>query len=443
MSVSARARDWAYRVPRRRWAFVRYRHALESAPWADPEAMDRTRIAALRRVLEASAAVPFQVDRFREAGLRPEDVTSLDDLGRLRPVTKAEMLAAEHRGLRVRNPGDHVLVLGTSGSSGQPFRFAVDPMFHSRSDATRAYVYRRCGFRRGVALELYAAAGSKPGRDPGVSGFARHILDYGLDPEARALAAVDLNPDLVYGNRSHLLEMADALERLGRRLPNVKHVVSSSETLGVDDRARIKSFYGVAPCDLYGLAEVAAICFETAPGSVYRVIEPRVVMEVLVDGRPALPGEMGEIVVTALDNLTTPFIRYATGDLATLDERSASSGRSGMLIARIDGRLVDTIRRPDGTPVTYWALGTSATWSNPAVAGKIRQWQVEQTGPSSITVRVVPVPSEMLDDEGRRHIVSRVSEAVGPSFEVHLLEVTSIGLEPNGKFKAVRVAPTP
>lgn len=402
--------------------------------------MDRARDAALQRLIDtASTRVPFQRERFRAAGLRPQDLRTISALHRLPPVSKSDLLAADPHDLRDAEAGDRLLLLSTSGSSGNPFGFAVDPFFHSRSDAVRAFVYRRCGFRSGTTLELYAAPGAAQTRDRGVAGFARHIVDYGLDPEVRARAAADIDPDLLYGNRSHLLEMAATLERLGLRLPNVRFVISSSEALGDVDRDRLATFFGAAPCDLYGLAELSTVCFQSAPDSVYTVVEPRVVMEVLVDGRPARPGETGEIVVTSLDNHTMPFIRYATGDLATLAEHGAPSGTAGMLVSRIEGRLVDTIRRRDGSPVTYWALGTSATWSAPVVAGKVRQWQVEQQSDDSVIVRIVPTVRGVIDDPARAHLARRIADALGPPYAVHVEEVDAIEAEPNGKFKAVRV----
>ena len=39
-------------------------------------------------------------------------------------------------------------------------------------------------------------------------------------------------------------------------------------------------------------------------------------VEIVRDGRPALPGETGDLVVTNLCNLGMPFIRYQVGDAA-------------------------------------------------------------------------------------------------------------------------------
>ena len=57
------------------------------------------------------------------------------------------------------------------------------------------------------------------------------------------------------------------------------------------------------------------------------------------DGKPAEPGEVGEVVVTDLNNNCLPFIRYRIGDLAVAmdPERECTCGRGAP-------------RRPPGGP---------------------------------------------------------------------------------------------
>ena len=53
------------------------------------------------------------------------------------------------------------------------------------------------------------------------------------------------------------------------------------------------------------------------------------VVELLTDGRPTEPGEVGEILVTDLNNFSVPLIRYRIGDLAVaVDESEAMIRRA-------------------------------------------------------------------------------------------------------------------
>ena len=75
-------------------------------------------------------------------------------------------------------------------------------------------------------------------------------------------------------------------------------------------------------------------------------------VEILKDGKPAKPGESGEIVITDLNNYGMPFIRYKNGDIAVQSDNACSCGRGLPLIHDIDGRKMDTITAFDGKVVS-------------------------------------------------------------------------------------------
>jgi phenylacetate-CoA ligase len=77
-----------------------------------------------------------------------------------------------------------------------------------------------------------------------------------------------------------------------------------------------------------------------------------VLVEIIKDGRPVRPGEMGEIVITRLDNFAMPFIRYRVGDLGVMASSSCECGRSLPLLQKIEGRIQDAIVTNDGRIVS-------------------------------------------------------------------------------------------
>lgn len=427
-----------YRGPRRRYAYARYRRFLNSAPWDDHDEMETLQSTLLAKLLsDAVTNIPFQRKRFNRAGIDPARVRTIGDLAALPPTSKTEMLAAGYPALVNPALGKRLMWPLTSGTSGEPFKFAVDPFFHSRSDAVRGYVYELDGFSSGVAVEMYLGRGATGERDPGIGSFDRHIIGYGGRIEDRSAAIMSINPHLLYGNASQLLELADYLSATNQHLERVAHVISSSEPLHVEHRRRFMECFGARVRDVYGLAEVSGFCFEREPGHGYSVVEPRAIVEILVDGKPAESGELGEVVVTSLDNAAMPFIRFATGDLATLAPTSAESGRPGMLLADIQGRAVDSIRRPDGSLVPYGPLG-NAPWGLPEVLGKVIRWQIIQEQPDVVRVRIVPRDGN-IDAPVLQAIDAALSDALGPSMRLIVESVGDIAFEPNGKFRAIKV----
>jgi phenylacetate-CoA ligase len=161
------------------------------------------------------------------------------------------------------------------------------------------------------------------------------------------------------------------------------------------------------------------------------------VVEVVVRGetadgtRLAAPGEVGEVVVTDLHNLAMPFIRYATGDLATAaDDSPCRCGRGLPRIASVQGRIADVLEDGDGHQVSAVAVFTAFVGLAPAV----RQYQAVQRADRSLTVRVVPTAK--FDDSSRMRI-HRHCEHYLPGVPVTVDLVDAIDPGPGGKRRFV------
>ena len=75
---------------------------------------------------------PFWTQRFSDAGLAADDVTSVRDLSRLPPVTKADLAADQDRsppyGTNLTEPlSAYCRLHQTSGTTGQPLRWLDTP----------------------------------------------------------------------------------------------------------------------------------------------------------------------------------------------------------------------------------------------------------------------------------------------------------------------------
>lgn len=421
---------------RHRRAHVRYLRFLERAPWDDRQAMDELRSRLLAALVADAVRLPFHAERFAAAGIRPEAVRTIDDLAGLPILTKQELNAVP-RTERFDGSGrfGRTVVRGTSGTSAESFLFDVEELFDARTAAVRTFIFNQAGLRSGLVLETFHGDGIRRLRSNPRFRIAQ--MGYKVPLERQLEVLRELGPDALYGNRAALIRYADALGADDGPPVRIGHLLSTAELLLPPDRTRLAAELSAEVHDLYGAAECPTTAFQLHWEATFRVLDPRVILEVLVDGRPCGPGESGDVVVTALDSGCAPFIRYATGDVVTLAPDSPPSGSAGMRLAHLQGRRLDVVRRPDGSAVFWPQLIDETLWSRPDVADAVGGYQFVQARTGELRVLLQPrnevVPMGLL-----REIEARVGAALGPEVRIELEQVDDIPHEPNGKFRAIR-----
>src|SRR5690606_5480525 len=102
--------------------------------------------------------------------------------------------------------------------------------------------------------------------------------------------------------------------------------------------------------------EMGPIAAECPAGSMH-LLTTNVHIEIVRDGRPVAPGELGEIVATTLVNRGMPLVRCRIGDLGALSPDPCVCGRPQPVLAELQGRAADLVFRTDGTPLPGSELG--------------------------------------------------------------------------------------
>ena len=124
----------------------------------------------------------------------------------------------------------------------------------------------------------------------------------------------------------------------------VNAVVSSAQMLPTDSKNIIEQNLKTKVYDKYGSREFSGIAYQCKIQDGYHIVAENYILEILKDGKPAMPGETGEVVITDLNNYCMPFIRYRIGDLATAsDGTPCKCGRGLPKIQRIQGRVQSII----------------------------------------------------------------------------------------------------
>jgi phenylacetate-CoA ligase len=163
---------------------------------------------------------------------------------------------------------------------------------------------------------------------------------------------IDLKSTVLCATSSYALLLAEEIEKRGvRGKIALKKGVIGSERWGEKMRERIKGELGVELYDIYGLTEVygpgIGMSCPCSSGMhmwtdyfYYEIIDPKTLA-------PAVPGEIGELVITTLEKEGAPLIRYRTHDLTRerTDECHCTGPAAGF--PRIDtliGRSDDMVK---------------------------------------------------------------------------------------------------
>lgn len=406
---------------------------LNRQQWAaEDDLRDLRFVKARGQIVRAWRYSPFYRERFKSVGFQPNDFRTLDDLRRLPVVTKAELTAAGEEAYCEDRKKSSRVWLKTSGSSGSPLSLPFTRADKARRALKELRALLANGYSFGDRMMILVEPRCLVEKQAWMQklGFLRREYVSIFAEESQQLAKMrSLRPQVVYGYTSTLRILADAILSDGARLSRPKILVSSAELLDLSTRRLLKEAFGVEPVDFYGSMEFGWIAWQCSERRGYHVNSDCLIVESLRDGRPAEPGQEGELVVTNLHSDAAPLIRYATGDAGVLGREKCSCGRSLPLLTAISGRLVDFLVRPDGHKLSPYVV-TCAIEDVPGV----RQFQVVQTSPDEVTVHLIASTDRSTVEQVR----TAVASAMGIGTRIVVEQASSLSPEPNGKFKVVK-----
>lgn len=422
-----------------------YLAQLERSQYLSPAAVRGYQEHRLRRLIEHAY---YNVSYYRlamdRAGVKPEDVTSLDDLAKLPLLSKDDCRRHLYKGLLANRlePPD-ILRITTSGSTGEPFVCYADrKQLEIRFAATlrsMAWTGYRFGDRQvrlwhqtlgmsrwQVFKERLDALLSRRSFVP--------VFEIRESNVRRMLRRVRrMRPALIDGYAEAFNLLAAYVGPGERQGAPVKGIMSSAQTLPEQSRATIEEAFGCKVFDKYGSREFSGIAYECEAHDGHHVVAESYIVEILRDNRPARPGEVGEVVITDLNNYSMPFIRYRIGDLAVAIDPAAACacGRGLPRIGRIEGRVQSIVVGADGrlVPGTFFAhlLKDYET--------TLRRYQIVQRRAGAMELKVIK--GGRFTEERFTEVLERLRQQLGAEFEIEVRFVDEIPLVRTGKHAAV------
>lgn len=411
---------------RQRVAALRATEAQSVGEW---QAAQRARLS--ETIARAAADVPYYRTRLPKGG-----VDSLDALRELPVLGKAEAQDAGRALVSERFQGQPLQEIHTGGTTGRPLTVFCGAEALRRNYAFFFRIREWAGIRDGDRVATFAGRTIvAPGRG---APYWRHnwasktllCSSYHLAPDALDAyldALATFGPGLIDSYPSSLEPLAKRAVEVGDTRIRPRAIITSSETLFPEVRALAEQAFACKIFDHYGSAEMAA-CVSQCEHGRYHVHPEYGVLEVLVDGRPAKPGERGEIIATGFVNEAMPFIRYATGDLAVVGEPGCPCGRTFPVLERIEGRHDDCVITPEGRRVGRLDPIFKA------VQG-IHEARIVQDAVDHIRVELVPRP--VVTDDERETLRDELTRRLGPRMRITFVSVDHIPRTGRGKLRTV------
>lgn len=276
-----------------------------------------------RTIATAYANAPATRARFEAAGVRPEDIQSVEDLAAIPVMPKDEVIALQQAdppfGGLLAVPVDQV----------DHIFFSPGPLYEPGSGDDRTpyemakLVFRQCGFGAGdIVLNTLSYHLVPAGLlvDRALVEIGCTVIPGGVGNSDLQLKMMsDLGVTGYAGTPSFLMRLIEKAEEMGadfKRDFQLKKMLATAEPFPPALRQTFVETYGLSVGNCYATAELGLLALDVAGERAMRLMPEPIIQVVAPDtGQPVGPGEAGEVVVTTFTH-DYPLIRFGTGDLA-------------------------------------------------------------------------------------------------------------------------------
>jgi phenylacetate-CoA ligase len=432
-------------TPLHKWKITRsarnlYLELKQTEQWSRG-ALEELQLTKLQRLLQhAYSHVPYYRDAFDKAGVHPEQILSIDDLSRVPLLEKNDVRRKLYFHLFADNHRKRdMLKITTSGSTGEPFTTYGDRYQLEMRFATTLRALEWTGWRFGdrqarLWHQTLGMSRSQIFRERTDAWLMRRLFipAFEITPETIE-QYVDrirrFDPVLLDGYAESLNFLATYVREGGKPGFSPRAIMSSAQSLPDNIRDLIEDAFETRVFDKYGSREFSGVAYTCEGSRDHHVMDESYIVELLTDGRPTEPGEIGEVFITDLNNFSVPLVRYRIGDLAVGVDGSepCPCGRSLSRIGRIEGRTQAIVHCADGT----WLPSAFFLHFFKEHEYAIRHFQVLQETPGEFTLKIVK--GRQFTDAGLREILDELYEYTGAQTRVDIEFVDEIPMVRTGK----------
>lgn len=402
----------------------------------------------IRQVRYVYEHVEYYRNLMDEKGVKPEDITCLDDISKLPFLSKADLRDAYPYGMLATDLKDCVRIHSTSGTTGK--RVVA---FYTQNDVD---MWEDC-----CARAIVAAGGDKGDVVQVAYGYGLFTGGAGLHGGSHKVGCLtlpmssgntnrqiqfmmDLKSTILCCTPSYAAYIGETLKEKGYKpgYNSLKAGIFGAEPWTEEMRKDIENSLGIKAYDIYGLTESSGpgVAFECCEQKGMHINEDHFYAEIIdPDTGEVLPeGSKGELVFTSLDKEAFPLIRYRTRDITVLSREKCSCGRTFVRMHKPMGRSDDMmiIRGVNVFPSQIEAVLLNNGYAPNYL---ILVDRVNNTDTFEIQVEMLPEDfsdTPKLITKKEKKLQSAMKEMLGINPTIHLVAPKSIA---RSEGKAVRV----
>ena len=296
--------------------------------------------------------VEFFKNKFDEAGIKPEDITSLDDITKLPFTTKQDMRDHYPYGLFAVPLSECTEIHMSSGTTGVA---TVSGYTDSDIKVWGACFARGIGYAGGdendVLHVCYGYGLFTGGLGAHYGGLNNHCVTIPMsagNTPRQINVLKSMGSSIIACTPSYAMHIADTAIEMGvdpKTEFHLKAGIHGAEAFSDQFRKNLEEKLDYQVYDVYGLTEVMGpgVAMECKYQEGLHLAEDHLFAEILdpITHEPVPEGEWGELVLTTLTKEATPVIRYRTKDITRFIPGECKCGVTHRRIARLHGRTDD------------------------------------------------------------------------------------------------------
>lgn len=318
------------------------------------ENMRRLQLERLQKTVEdVYHRVPFYQKRLDEAGVKPADIKSLEDLRRLPFTTKEDFRDNYPFGMFARPMKEIVRIHASSGTTGKP-----KVVGYTRNDMnTWSDLIARLIVMVGGSDEDIAQVAFGYGLFTGGFGLHQGLEKVGAtvvpmssgNTEKQIMLMRDFGTTLLIATPTYALHIADVLEEMNVPREEIKLKIGMFGGEGHTEEMRkiLEKRLGLISTENYGLCEVMGpgVAGECIYQNGQHIAEDCFIVEIInpETGEPVEDGQLGEVVITTIRKEGIPVLRYRTHDISYIISEPCECGRTSRKLAKMQGRTDDML----------------------------------------------------------------------------------------------------